>query len=91
MKGLGNIQKVGEKISEGINDRMDPLPDVELISHKVHGLDVLQLKVNAGSYTPYYYVGDGQRVAFVRKGSQSVPATGGGDGAAGAEGNEPDV
>ena len=75
VKGLGNIQKVGEKISEGINDRMDPLPDVVMIPHKVDGLDVLQLKVNAGSYTPYYYVGDGQRVAFVRKGSQSVPAT----------------
>jgi ATP-dependent DNA helicase RecG len=46
-----------------------------MIPWKMDGLDVLQLKVNVGSYTPYYYVGDGQRVAFVRKGSQSVPAT----------------
>ena len=75
VKGLEEIQKTGEKISEGINDRMDPLPDVEMIPYKVDGMDVLQLKVNAGNYTPYYYVGDGQRVAFVRKGSQSVPAT----------------
>ena len=75
VKGLEDIQKTGEKISEGINDRMDPLPDVEMIPYKVDGMDVLQLKVNAGNYTPYYYVGDGQRVAFVRKGSQSVPAT----------------
>ena len=75
VKGLADIQKTGEKISEGINDRMDPLPDVEMIPYMVDGLDVLQLKVNAGNFTPYYYTGDGQRVAFVRKGSQSVPAT----------------
>ena len=75
VKGLEDIQKTGEKISEGINDRMDPLPDVEMIPYKIDGMDVLQLKVNAGNYTPYYYVGDGQRVAFVRKGNQSVPAT----------------
>jgi Predicted transcriptional regulator containing an HTH domain and an uncharacterized domain shared with the mammalian protein Schlafen len=75
VKGLEDIQKTGEKISEGINDRMDPLPDVEMIPYKVDGMDVLQLKVHEGNYTPYYYVGDGQRVAFVRKGSESVPAT----------------
>ena len=75
VKGLIDIQTVGEKISKGINDRMDPLPDVEMIPWRVDGQDVLELKVNVGSYTPYYYVGDGQRVAFVRKGSQSVPAT----------------
>jgi len=27
-------------------------------------LRILQLKVNVGHYTPYYYVGDGQRIAF---------------------------
>ena len=75
VKGLEDIQRTGEKISEGINDRMDPLPDVEMIPYKVDGMDVLQLKVHEGNYTPYYYVGDGHRVAFVRKGSESVPAT----------------
>ena len=69
VKGLEDILKTGEKISEDINDRMDPLPDVEMIPYKVDGLDVLQLKVNAGNFTPYYYTGDGQLVAFVRKGS----------------------
>jgi ATP-dependent DNA helicase RecG len=54
---------------------MDPLPEVESIPHKVNNLNVLQLKVHAGNYTPYYYVGDGQRVAFVRIGDESVPAT----------------
>jgi len=31
--------------------------------------------VKEGVYTPYYYVGDGQRVAFVRNGDESLPAT----------------
>ena len=44
---------------------MDPLPEVEMIPRDVDGLHILQLKVNAGHYTPYYYVGDGQRIAFV--------------------------
>ena len=54
---------------------MDPLPEVEMIPHRINKLEVLQLKVHSGNYTPYYYVGDGQRVAFVRVGDESMPAT----------------
>ena len=54
---------------------MDPLPEVEMIPHDIDGLHILQLKVNAGHYTPYYYIGDGQRIAFVRVGDESMPAT----------------
>lgn len=75
VKGLDDIQRVCETISNKIRDYMDPLPEVEMIPHKTdEGMNVLQLKVNAGNYTPYYYVGDGQRVAFVRIGDESVPA-----------------
>ena len=65
VRGLDDVQHVCETISSKIRDYMDPLPEVEMIPHAEDGGDVLQLKVNAGSYTPYYYVGDGQRVAFV--------------------------
>lgn len=76
VKGLDDIQRVCETISNKIRDYMDPLPEVEMIPHKTdEGMNVLQLKVNAGNYTPYYYVGDGQHVAFVRIGDESVPAT----------------
>lgn len=54
---------------------MDPQPEVEMIPYDIDGLHILQLKVNAGHYTPYYYVGDGQRVAFIRIGDESVPVT----------------
>ena len=56
-------------------DYIDPLPKVEMIPHDIDGLHILQLKVNAGHYTPYYYVGDGQRIALVRIGDESLPAT----------------
>ena len=75
VKGLDDVQHVCEAISSKIRDYMDPLPDVEMIPHEVDGLRILQLKVNAGHYTPYYYVGDGQRIAFVRVGDESLPAT----------------
>ncbi len=54
---------------------MDPLPDVEMLPQRIGDLDILQLKVGVGNYTPYYYVGDGQRIAFVRIGDESLPAS----------------
>ena len=75
VKGLDDVQHVCESISSRIRDYMDPLPEVEMIPHDIDGLHILQLKVDAGHYTPYYYVGDGQRIAFVRVGDESMPAT----------------
>ena len=75
VKGLNDVQYVSEVISSKIRDYMDPLPEVEMIPYDMDGLRILQLKVNAGHYTPYYYVGDGQRIAFVRVGDESLPAT----------------
>ena len=63
VKGLDDVQHVCEAISSKIRDYMDPLPEVETVPHDIDGLHFLQLKVNAGHYTPYYYVGDGQRIA----------------------------
>ena len=75
VKGLDDVQHVCETISSKILDYMDPLPEVEMIPHDIDDLHILQLKVNSGHYTPYYYVGDGQRIAFVRIGDESLPAT----------------
>lgn len=75
VKGLDDVQHVCETISSRIRDYMDPLPEVEMIPHETDGLHILQLKVSSGHYTPYYYVGDGQLMAFVRVGDESLPAT----------------
>ena len=75
VKGLDDVQHVCEVISSKIRDYLDPMPDVEMIPHTTNGLHILQLKVSPGHYTPYYYIGDGQRLAFVRNGDESLPAT----------------
>ena len=71
VRGLDSVQHVCEVISTKIRDYMDPLPEVEMLPQRIGNLDILQLKVSTGNYTPYYYVGDGQRVAFVRVGDES--------------------
>ena len=73
--GLDDVQHVSQSISTRIRDLMDPLPDVELIPHEVEGKKILQVKVSSGHYTPYYYIGDGQHMAFIRVGDESLPAT----------------
>lgn len=73
--GIGDVQHVCETISSKIRDYIDPLPEVELIPHNFNRINILQLKVHAGHYTPYYYVGDGQRIAFIRIGDQSLSAS----------------
>lgn len=75
VRGLDDIQHVCEMVSAKVRDYLDPMPEVEMIPHVMNGLHILQVKVNAGNYTPYYYVGDGQRMAFVRMGDESLPAT----------------
>lgn len=73
--GLDDVSHVSQVISTRIRDLMDPLPDVELIPIEVEGKKILQVKVSSGHYTPYYYIGDGQRMAFIRVGDESLPAT----------------
>ena len=67
VKGLNDVQHICEAISSRIRDYMDPLPEVEMIPHDIDGLHILQLKIKTGHYTPYYYVGDGQRIALRSK------------------------
>lgn len=75
VKGVDDVQRVCESVSSKIRDYMDPLPDVEMVPQRIGGYEILQLKVRPGCYTPYYYVGDGQRVAFIRVGDESLPVT----------------
>ena len=72
--GLSDIQHVSDKVSEGINQRIEPKPVYFLIPLKEEGKDILQLKVNPGQSTPYYYKADGVCVAYVRSGDESIEA-----------------
>lgn len=73
-KGIENVAKVTEKISELINDRIEPLPRYELNCFEEDGKDFIVLEVGDGPITPYFYVGDGRKEAFIRSGNQSIPA-----------------
>lgn len=53
---------------------MDPVPQTDLEIHEEDGRRFIILRVSSGIETPYYYMGDGSRIAFIRVGNESVPA-----------------
>lgn len=74
IKGLENVQEVAEKITNFINAKITPLPRYEINTFVEEDKDVLELKIGDGPSTPYYYISDGKKEAFIRSGNQSIPA-----------------
>lgn len=72
--GLVDAEGDAEKISEEIKTKLDPSPTVNLEYKNVDGKKLVLLQVYSGQETPYYYIGDKQRLAFVRVGNESVTA-----------------
>lgn len=72
--GLANPESDSEAISEYVKTRLDPVPDILLEFKDLDGKILIMLHVNAGTETPYYYIGDKQRIAYVRIGNESVVA-----------------
>lgn len=72
--GLDDAKDASEKISEAIKTKMDPIPETIMEVHRTGDKDFIILKVLSGIETPYYYIGDGNRIAFVRVGNASIPA-----------------
>ena len=72
--GLSDAQHDAEIISEKIKDRISPMPNVVLTPYHEKGKDYIALIVKPGSSTPYCYVADGVKQAYVRLGNESVPA-----------------
>lgn len=73
--GLSDPEGDAEKISEAIKTHLNPIPDVKLSFEKDGEKIFVIVEVIKGQQTPYYYEGEGQLVAFVRIGNESVPAT----------------
>ena len=71
---LMDARAASEKISEAIKIKMDPIPQVIMENYTEAGKDFIILKVLPGQETPYYYVADGNRIAYVRVGNESIPA-----------------
>ena len=72
--GLADAESDAERISEEIKTKLDPTPVVNLEFKEVDGKKLVLLLVHKGQETPYYYIGDKQRLAFVRVGNESVVA-----------------
>ena len=73
--GLTNMKKDSEDISEIIKTHLNPIPKFDMSFKSIDGKDIIVLEVFAGEQTPYYYDGDGQLIAFLRVGNESVPAS----------------
>lgn len=74
--GVADAQKDMEFISEKINAHLDPVPVYTLTPVETSGRRiVIVLQVPAVGQTPYYLNLDGKRIAYVRRGNQSIPAT----------------
>lgn len=72
--GLTDAESDAEKISEEIKSKLDPIPAINIEFKEIDGKKLVLLHVYPGQETPYYYIGDKQRLAFVRVGNESVLA-----------------
>ena len=72
--GLNNIHDDAEKISNLIKTKVDPLIMFTLEPVTMDNKAILVLEISPGKMTPYYYVNEGTRTAFVRIGNESIVA-----------------
>ena len=73
--GLSDAEGDAEKISEIIKTHLNPIPEFKLSFEKDNDKTFVIVEVMKGQQIPYYYEGDGQLIAFMRIGNESVPAT----------------
>ena len=73
--GLADIKYDIDIISKQIKEKITPLPTVDFRAYQTDdGKDILIVEVMAGNETPYFYSADGNLIAYIRVGSDSVPA-----------------
>jgi ATP-dependent DNA helicase RecG len=73
--GLDNVQKAAEQISELIKARIEPaIKNVVLEPLNADGKEILRVQISGGANTPYYYTGDGTKIAYYRIGNESAQA-----------------
>jgi ATP-dependent DNA helicase RecG len=73
--GLPELKKAIDSMSKLIKERITPLPEFIFMPVRIDdSKDIIMLKILPGEHTPYYYNADGVLQAYVRLGSDSVPA-----------------
>ena len=73
--GLDNPQKAVEQVSELIKARIEPaVNNVVIEPLRADGKNILRVQISGSANTPYYYTGDGNKVAYYRIGNESEQA-----------------
>ena len=72
--GIKNAKDDISKISDFIKTRIEPVPIFRAISHDIGGKIVVEVQISKGQFTPYYYSADGNKIAYIRSGNQTIPA-----------------
>ncbi|MCL1817268.1 MAG: ATP-binding protein, partial [Clostridiales bacterium] len=73
--GLADIKTNIDIISKQIKERITPLPTVNFQAYQTdEGKDILVVEIESGNETPYFYSADGNLIAYIRVGSDSVSA-----------------
>lgn len=62
------------KITEIIKIKIEPMILFKITPIDISNKTVLRLEVKPGTATPYYYVSDGNKIAFIRLGNETVAA-----------------
>ncbi|MDO5297438.1 MAG: ATP-binding protein, partial [bacterium] len=73
--GLADAEGDADRISEAVKVHLNPIPEFYLSFESIDDKKIVIVDVRAGNQTPYYYQGEGQLVAFVRIGNESVSAS----------------
>jgi len=73
--GLDAPQEAAEQISNFIKTRIEPaIKNIVLEPLQADGKNILRVQISGGAATPYYYTGDGTKIAYYRIGNESVQA-----------------
>ena len=73
--GLNDPQEAAEQISNFIKTRIEPaIKNIVLEPLQADGKNILRVQISGGAATPYYYTGDGTKIAYYRIGNESVQA-----------------
>ena len=72
LKGLEDIQETSENISQLISTKITPMVYVNMTPYDIDGKKILRVEIPSGYMTPYYYSSDGNKIAYIRMGEESV-------------------
>lgn len=72
--GIPDAQAAIDRITAMIKAKIEPMLLYKIEVLEIDGKSVICLELKAGAATPYYYVNEGNRTAYIRSGNESIVA-----------------